>query len=61
MSNPYLINGPALVSFSGGKTSAFMMHEILRAHGGTLPDGWDRWTNVIGLPRVSGKELLQRM
>lgn len=38
MSNPYLIQGPALISFSGGRTSAFMLHEILRAHGGKLPD-----------------------
>lgn len=38
MNNPYLINGPALVSFSGGRTSAFMLHEIVEAHGGTLPD-----------------------
>lgn len=33
----YRIEGPALISFSGGRTSAFMLHEILRAHGGTLP------------------------
>ncbi len=37
-SNPYLITGPALVSFSGGRTSAYMLHEIIRAHGGQLPD-----------------------
>lgn len=35
--SPYLITGPALISFSGGRTSGFMLHEILRAHGGTLP------------------------
>ncbi|MER9662299.1 Nin-like protein [Mesorhizobium sp. M0159] len=36
--NPYLITGPALVSFSGGRTSGFMLHEILRAYNGKLPD-----------------------
>ncbi len=36
--SPYRIEGPALISFSGGRTSAFMLHEILAAHGGRLPD-----------------------
>ena len=38
MSNPYLITGPAMISFSGGRTSAYMLHQILQAHGGSLPD-----------------------
>jgi hypothetical protein len=36
--NPYLIQGPALISFSGGRTSGYMLHEILRAYDGKLPD-----------------------
>lgn len=38
MSGPFFITGPALISFSGGRTSAFMLHEIVRAHDGHLPD-----------------------
>jgi 3'-phosphoadenosine 5'-phosphosulfate sulfotransferase (PAPS reductase)/FAD synthetase len=34
----YLIDGPAMISFSGGRTSAFMLHEILRANDGLPPN-----------------------
>lgn len=37
--NPYLLQPPALISFSGGRTSAFMLRNVLDAHGGALPDG----------------------
>jgi len=37
MENPYCIQGPASISFSGGRTSAFMLRQIIDAHGGTLP------------------------
>lgn len=38
MSDPYLIEGPALISFSGGRSSGYMLKHILDAHGGKLPD-----------------------
>lgn len=31
MANPFRIRGPAVISFSGGRTSAFMLHEIAQA------------------------------
>lgn len=37
--NPYKIEPPFCVSFSGGRTSAFMLRMILDAHGGSIPDG----------------------
>lgn len=36
--NPYFITEPQVVSFSGGRTSGFMLWQIVQAHGGTLPD-----------------------
>ncbi len=36
--DPYLLDLPAVVSFSGGRTSGFMLRHILDAHGGQ-PDG----------------------
>jgi len=38
MMNHYLMNEPCAISFSGGRTSGFMLAKILKAHNGTLPD-----------------------
>jgi len=36
--NPFLTNGPTIIQFSGGRTSAFMLKQIVDAHGGKLPN-----------------------
>jgi 3'-phosphoadenosine 5'-phosphosulfate sulfotransferase (PAPS reductase)/FAD synthetase len=35
--NPYKIKGPAMISFSGGRTSGYMLHKILEAYKFKLP------------------------
>lgn len=35
---PYVIDGPAQICFSGGRTSGFMLHRILEANGGLPAD-----------------------
>ena len=37
MSNPYRIDSPTCISFSGGRTSAFMLYQVLKAHQMSLP------------------------
>ena len=51
MSDPFRIEGPACISFSGGRTSAYMLWRILQAHGGTLPD------DVVVCFANTGKEM----
>lgn len=38
MTDPFKIEGPAIINVSGGRTSALMLRRILDAHDGVLPD-----------------------
>jgi 3'-phosphoadenosine 5'-phosphosulfate sulfotransferase (PAPS reductase)/FAD synthetase len=55
MNNPYFIEGPALISFSGGRTSGYMLRQILDAYDGTLPD------DIVVSFQNTGKEAPQTL
>ncbi|THF55938.1 adenine nucleotide alpha hydrolase family protein [Pseudothauera rhizosphaerae] len=38
MADPCRVEGPAVISFSGGRTSGMMLRKILDSHGGQLPN-----------------------
>jgi 3'-phosphoadenosine 5'-phosphosulfate sulfotransferase (PAPS reductase)/FAD synthetase len=49
--DPFRIEGPACISFSGGRTSGYMLWRILQAHGGRLP------SDVVVCFANTGKEM----
>jgi hypothetical protein len=49
--DPFRITGPAVINFSGGRTSGYLLHRILQAHGGTLPE------DVVVLFQNTGREM----
>lgn len=38
MADPFRVDGPAVISFSGGRSSGYMLAMIVNAHNGKLPD-----------------------
>lgn len=55
MSNPFHIKEDAIISFSGGRTSAYMLYRVIEAHGGTLPG------NISVVFANTGKEMPQTL
>jgi len=53
--DPFLIEGPACISFSGGRTSGYMLWRILQAHHGKLPE------DVVVCFANTGKEMPQTL
>jgi 3'-phosphoadenosine 5'-phosphosulfate sulfotransferase (PAPS reductase)/FAD synthetase len=51
MTNSYQIESPGLISFSGGRTSGYMLRHILDAYAGRLPDG------IVACFANTGKEM----
>lgn len=51
MDDPFFINDHAVVSFSGGRTSGYMLWRIIQAHGGALPG------NVVVCFANTGREM----
>ena len=39
IADPYRIPRPSVISFSGGRTSGYMLKHVVEAYGGALPDG----------------------
>lgn len=55
MSDPFRLDGPSRIGFSGGRTSAYMLRRILDAHGGALP------SNLLVTFANTGKERPQTL
>lgn len=55
MTTPYLIEGPAIISTSGGRTSGMLLKKIIDAYDGRLPN------NVIPVFNNTGKEASQTL
>ncbi len=60
MLNPYRVDLPAVVSFSGGRTSGFMLRQILDAFGGK-PEGLEVCFQNTGLEHSATYDFVQEV
>lgn len=60
MLDHFRVDGPAVVSFSGGRSSAFMLRTMLDAYGGTLPDSVAVCFANTGLEHAETLEFVRR-
>ena len=56
--NPYRVPRPAVISFSGGRTSGYMLRHIVNAFGGRLPDDIAVVFANTGMERVETLEFV---
>lgn len=61
MRNPYKIDTPAIISFSGGATSGFMLWKIIQAYDGKLPDNIKVAFANTGLEHLKTLEFVQNV
>ncbi len=61
MTNPFLLELPAVVSFSGGRTSGFMLHKILEAFGGEQPEGLEICFQNTGLEHPATYDFIEEI
>lgn len=54
MQSPYIIKGPAQICFSGGRSSGYLLHQILEVNGG-LPD------QCVVTFQNTGKEVIETL
>jgi len=61
MKNPFLIDDPAYISFSGGRTSGYMLWRILDAFDGKLPDDVHVFFANTGLEMPATLDFVQKV
>ena len=61
MKNPYLLNRPSVVSFSGGRSSGFMLWNIIQAYDGSLPEDIIVVFTNTGLEHYETYEFIHRV